>query len=97
MNNGETAKFIVSSNSKLVVVSESNGKYHFIDFQEKSFEEQISILLDQKLYDNAIEKLIGTLSNDDDKRQEKIESLFLDIAWACLEGNKKIMIIQLNI
>ena len=89
LNNGETAKFIVSSNSKLVVVSESNGKYHFIDFQEKSFEEQISILLDQKLYDNAIEKLIGTLSNDDDKRQEKIESLFLDIAWACLEGNKK--------
>ena len=88
-NSSETAKFIVASKYKLIAVTESNGKYHFIDFQEKSFEEQISILLDQKLYDNALEKLIGTLQNDDIKRQEKIESLYLDIAWTCLDGNKK--------
>ena len=84
--NGETAAFIVASNYKLVVVSETDKKFHFTEFQEKSFEEQITILLNQKLYDNALEKLIGNITDQDIKRQEKIEALFLDCAWACLEG-----------
>ena len=89
LDEGETTKFMVASKYKLVVVSESNKKFHFIDFQERPYEEQIKILLDQKLYEKALEKLLENISDDDNKRQEKVEALFLDCAWACLEGAKK--------
>ena len=89
LENNETSKFMVASKNKLIVITESNKKCHFIDFQEKSFDEQIDILLAQKQYNEALEKLMGTLKQDDDKRQEKIESLFLDCAWACLKGEKE--------
>ena len=89
LDEGETGKFMVASKYKLVVISESGKKCHFIDFQEKPYEQQIEILLDQKLYDKALEKLLENLTEDDDKRKEKVEALFLDCAWTCLEGNKK--------
>ena len=85
----ETGKFMVSSNFKLVVLTESNNKFHFINFQEKPFEEQIKILIDLKEFDQALEKLIETMKEDDPKRKEKVEKIFLDCAWACLEGDKK--------
>ncbi len=89
LDEGETGKFMVASKYKLVVISESGKKCHFIDFQEKPYEQQIEILLDQKLYDKALEKLLENLTEDDDKRKEKVEALFLDCSWTCLEGNKK--------
>ena len=89
LDEGETGKFMVASKYKLVVVSESGKKCHFIDFQERPYEQQIEILLDQKLYDKALEKLLENITEEDSKRQEKVEKLFLDCAWACLEGNKK--------
>ena len=89
LEEGETGKFMVASKYKLVVVSESGKKCHFIDFQERPYEQQIEILLDQKLYDKALEKLLENITEEDNKRQEKVEKLYLDCAWACLEGNKK--------
>ena len=89
LDEGETGKFMVASEYKLVVVSESGKKCHFIDFQERPYEQQIEVLLDQKLYDKALEKLLENITEEDTKRQEKVEALFLDCAWACLEGNKK--------
>ena len=89
LNENETAKFMVASKYKLIVIAESGKTCHFIDFQEKHYEEQIKILLNQKLYDKALEKLIENVPEDDSKRHEKVEALFLDCAWACLEGDKK--------
>ena len=85
LENGETAGFIVASKYKLVVVSETDKKFHFTEFQEKPYEEQITILLNQKLYDNALEILIENIPDEDIKRQEKVEALFLDCAWTCLD------------
>lgn len=75
--------------NSLVVVSESSKECHFIDFKERPYEQQIEILLEQKLYDKVLEKLLANITEEDNKRQEKAEILFLDCAWLCLEGNKK--------
>ena len=80
---------MVASNFKLIVLTESNKKFHFIDFQERPFTEQIKILIDLKEFDKAREKLIENMEQDDPQRKEKVEKIFLDCAWACLEGDKK--------
>ena len=89
LDENENGKFMVASNMKLVVITESNKVFHFLDFQERPYTEQIKILIDQKEYDKALEKLIENTSETDPKRKEKIENVFLDCAWACLEGDKK--------
>ena len=85
----DVGKFMVASKYKLVVITESNKKFHFIDFQERPFTEQMKILIDQKEYDKALDKLIENTPEDDTERKEKVENVFLDCAWACLEGDKK--------
>ena len=45
---------MVASNFKLIVLTESNKKFHFIDFQERPFTEQIKILIDLKEFDKAL-------------------------------------------
>lgn len=89
LDDTETGKYIVASKYKLVIISESGKKLHFIEFKEKPYEEQIKILLDQKQYDKSLEKLIENIPEDDKERQTKVEEVFLDCAWACLEGDKK--------
>ena len=89
LDENENGKFMVASNFKLIVLTESNKRFHFIDFQERPFTEQIKILIDQKEYDKALEKLIENMKLDDSNRKEKVEKIFLDCAWACLEGDKK--------
>ena len=86
-----TGKFLVTSNYKVIVITESvNGtKFNVFDFQEKPYEEQIKVLIDQKLYDNGLEKLIQNVPEDDETKPNKIENFFLDCAWACIEGDKK--------
>ena len=86
---GETGKFIVASNYKLIVLTVAGDKTHFIDFQERPYEEQIKALIDQKQYDKGLEKLIENIPEDDNERQLKVENVFLDCAWACLEGKNK--------
>ena len=86
---GETGKFIVASEYKLLVLTVSGDKTHFLDFQERPYEEQIKALLDQKQYDKGLEKLIENIPEDDSDRQMKVENVFLDCAWACLEGKTK--------
>ena len=89
LEENEIGRFMVASNFKLIVLTESNKKFHFIDFQERPFTEQIKILIDLKEFDKALEKLIDNMEQDDPQRKEKVEKIFLDCAWACLEGDKK--------
>lgn len=81
--------FLVTSNYKVIVISESENKCNIFDFQEKPIEAQIKVLIDQRLYNNGLEKLIENVPEDDPTKPEKIENLFLDCAWACIEDKKK--------
>ena len=81
--------FLVTSNYKVIVISESGNKCNIFDFQEKPIEAQIKVLIDQKLYNNGLEKLIENVPEDDPTKHEKIENLFLDCTWACIEDKKK--------
>ena len=81
--------FLVTSNYKVIVISESGTKCNIFDFQEKPIEAQIKVLIDQRLYNNGLEKLIENVPEDDPTKPEKIENLFLDCAWASIEDKKK--------
>lgn len=83
--------FLVTSNYKVIVISESGTKCNIFDFQEKPIEAQIKVLIDQRLYNNGLEKLIENVPEDDPTKPEKIENLFLDCAWASIEDKKKII------
>ena len=89
LDEGDIGKFIVASKYKLAVVTESGKKIHVIEFQERPYEDQIKILIDEKQYDKGLEKLIENIDPDDPNRQQKVEDVFLDCAWGCLEGDKK--------
>ncbi len=82
-------KFLVASEDKVIVFTENMGKFNVLDFQERPYEEQIQVLVDQKLYDSGLQKLIENIKEDDPDKFKKIEYYFLDCAWACIEGNKK--------
>ena len=86
---GETGKFMVASSRKLIVLTSSGDTFHFIDFQDKPFEEKVKLLIDQKAYDKGLGTLIENVTEDDDERQPKLEEFFLDCAWSCIEGTKK--------
>ena len=81
--------FLVTSNYKVIVISENGNKSNIFDFQEKPIEAQIKVLIDQRLYNNGLEKLIENVPEGDPTKPEKIENLFLDCAWACIEDKKK--------
>ena len=49
LDENEIGKFMVASESKLVVLSESNRNFHFINFKEKPIDEQIKVLIDLKM------------------------------------------------
>ena len=89
LDENEIGKFMVASESKLVVLSESNRNFHFINFKEKPIDEQIKVLIDLKEFDNAIEKLVENMKGEESQKREQLEKMFLDCAWACLEGDKK--------
>ena len=86
---GQKSKFMVVSRYKLIVLTESGDKTIFLDMQERPYQEQVKSLIDQKLYDKAIDKLLENIPEDDLGRQSKVENVFLDCGWACLEGQKK--------
>ena len=80
---------MVSSNFKVIVITEYGNGNIVLDFREKPIEEQIKVLIDQKLFNNGLEKLIENVPEDDPGKPEKIENFFLDCAWACIEFDKK--------
>ena len=82
-------KYLVTSDYKVIVVTETANKFSILDFQERPYEEQIKVLIDQKLYNNGLEKLIQNVPEEDENKAQKVEKFFLDCAWGCIEGNKK--------
>ena len=82
-------KFIISSENKLIICTEIGNKSNIIDFQEKPYEDQIKILIEEKKYNDALEKLVDNLSEDNEDKYEKMEKLYLDCAWSCLNNDKK--------
>jgi len=45
--------------------------------------------LKKKKYNDALEKLIDNVSEDEEDKQDKIEKFYLDCAWACINNEKK--------
>ena len=82
-------KYLVTSDYKVIVITETPNVLNVIDFRERPYEEQIKVLIDQKLYNNGLEKLIQNVPEEDDTKSVKVEQFFLDCAWGCIEGNKK--------
>ena len=82
-------KFLVTSNYKVIVCTEIGNKFNILDFQERPIEEQIKVLIDQKLFDNGLEKLIDSVPEESEEKAKKIEIFYLDCAWACIEGSPK--------
>ena len=87
-NDGQ-GKFIISSENKLIISSDIGNKSNIIDFQEKPYEEQVKILIEEKKYNDALEKLVDNVSEDDENKQEIIEKFYLDCAWNCIKGENK--------
>ena len=88
-NSGEKGKFLIASRFKLIVLTSSGNNINIIDFQEKPLEEQIKVFIDKKLYIKGMELLVENIPEEDDERIIKMENVFLDCGWACLEGPKK--------
>ena len=86
-NDGQ-GKFVVSSEDKLIILTDLGNKSNIIDFQEKPYEEQIKILIDENKYNEALDKLIDIFSEEDDDKYEKMEQLYLDFAWVCVKKEK---------
>ena len=86
-NDGQ-GKFVISSDDKLIILTDLGNKSNIIDFQEKPYEEQIKILIEENKYNEALEKLIDNLSEEDDDKYEKMEQLYLDFAWVCVKKEK---------
>ena len=84
-----SGRFLVTSNYKVIIVTEVGNKFNILEFQERPYEEQIKVLIDQKLYDNGMEKLIENVPEEAEDKAKKIENFFLDCAWACIEGASK--------
>ena len=87
-NEGQ-GKFVISSEDKIIIVTELGNKNNILDLKEKPYEEQINILIEEKKYNTALEILTDNVSEDDDDKPEKIEKFYLDCAWACIKGEKK--------
>ena len=87
-NDGQ-GKFIISSENKLIISSDIGNKSYIINFQEKPYEEQVKFLIEEKKYNDALEKLVDNVSEDDENKQEIIEKFYLDCAWNCIKGENK--------
>ena len=87
-NEGQ-GKFIVSTEDKLIICIELGNKSNLIELQEKPYEEQVKLLIEEKKYNEALEKLIDNVSEDDDDKLDKIEKFYLDCAWACIKNEEK--------
>ena len=90
LENDEIGKYMISSGSKLIILTISeNKKINFIDIQDGGFDGEIKILLDNKLYNESMEKITAFIPLNDEDRQSEIENLYLDSAMVCLENIMK--------
>ena len=87
-NDGQ-GKLISATNDKLIICTDIGNKGNIIDLQEKPYEEQVKILIEEKKYNDALEKLIDNVSEDEEDKQDIIEKFYLDCAWACISDKKK--------
>ena len=55
---------LVTFNYKVISCSESRGRFNILNFQERQCQKQIKVLIDQKLYDNGLEKLIKNVPEE---------------------------------
>ena len=87
-NEGE-GKLIATSNYKVIVCTENANKTCVLDFRERPLEDQIKSLIEQKMFDNCLEKVIESTTEDDEEKPKKLEKLYLDCAWASIKDKKK--------
>ena len=90
LENDETGKYMISSGNKLIILTISeNKKINFIDIQDAGFDGELKILLDNKLYNESMDKVTSYVPINDEDRQSEIENLYLDCAIVCLENLMK--------
>ena len=87
-NDGQ-GKLIATSENKIIICNEIGNKANIIDLQEKDYEEQVKILIEEKKYNEALETLIDNVSEEEEEKGDKIEKFYLDCAWACINDQKK--------
>ena len=90
LENDETGKYMISSDNKLIIFTISeNKKINVIDIQDDGFDGEMKILLDNKLYNESMEKVTNYIPMNDEDRPSEIENLYLDCAMVCLENMMK--------
>ena len=82
-------KYIVKADNKIIIFTEDGNKNNIIDLQEKPYEEQVNILIEEKNYDSALEVLVEHVPEEDENKLDIIEKFYLDCAFICLKGNNK--------
>ena len=84
-------KFIIASYDKIIIANENQtgGSCNILSLKERPYEEQIEVLIKNKQFNNALEKLVENVSELDQEKNKKIEKFFLDCAWSCVNSKPK--------
>ena len=88
--NEGNGKYIISSENKIILLLEDNNKnFNVIELQEKPFEDQINILIEDKKFNEGLEILIDNIPEESENKQNIIEQFYLDCAFICLRDRPK--------
>ena len=88
--NEGNGKYIISSENKIILLLEDNNKnFNAIELQEKPFEDQINILIEDKKFNEGLEILIDNIPEESENKQNIIEQFYLDCAFICLRDRPK--------
>jgi hypothetical protein len=82
-------KYIVSSENRIIFITEENKINNIFDLKEKPYEEQVNILIEKKEYNAALDILIDNIPEENDNKPEIIEQFYLDCAFFCLKGEQR--------
>ena len=84
-------KFIFASYDKIIIACENQSGVGccILSLNEKPYEQQIEVLIKNKQFNTALEKLIENVPESDPDKNQKVEKFFLDCAWMCINSDKK--------
>ena len=82
-------KYIVSSENRIIFITEENKINNIFDLKEKPYEEQVNILIEKKEYNAALDILIDNIPEENDNKPDIIEQFYLDCAFFCLKEEQR--------
>lgn len=92
IDHGLNAKFISINQGRIIYLCHniSNNTYGVFELKELAYEKQISKLLNEEKFEDALIILNNKTSSSSEDKPKKLEQFFLDCAWVCLvKGNFK--------